>query len=105
MTRDQMTILSAKAIGLKAGYSNNFGGFSVGEPYSRGEYEWNPLCSDRDAMLLAVETGQAVFTGLPHDRPTYASSGNFSKKYRGDKAAAVRWVITRCAAEIGKSTQ
>lgn len=103
MTRDQMTILSAKAIGLKVGYSNNVGGFSVGEPYSRGEYEWNPLFSDCDAMQLAVATGQAVFTALPHDKPSYASSGNFTKKHGRDAQAAVRWVITRHAAEIGKA--
>lgn len=103
MTRDQMTILSAKAIGLKVGYSNNFGGLTVGEPYSRGEYEWNPLFSSSDALMLAAMTGQAIFIDLPHDRPTYASSGAFSKKHGKDKLDAVRWVITRYAAEIGKA--
>lgn len=44
--------LAAKAAGLKAQYSDNYGDFSLGEPYSHGEIRWNPLTDDGDAFRL-----------------------------------------------------
>ena len=52
MNDEELLTLAAKAAGIKAQYSDNYGDFSVGEPYSKGEVRWNPLISDEDAFRL-----------------------------------------------------
>lgn len=59
---------------------------------------WNPLTDDGDALRLATATGQAVFTGLPHEAPTYAISDHSREDFVADKDAAVRRAIVRAAA-------
>lgn len=59
---------------------------------------WRPLDDDGDALRLATATGQAVFTGLPHEAPTYAISDHSKEDFGMDKDAAVRRAIVRAAA-------
>jgi len=52
MNDDELLTLAAKAAEIKAQYSDNYGDFSIGEPYSRDEARWNPLKFDGDAFRL-----------------------------------------------------
>ena len=106
MTEDEITILSAKAVGLKVGYSNNFGGYSVGEPYSKGEYEWNPIFSDRDTMHLICEKKINVshgrdFVSATVFRPTIHIKLHVTDDL--DRDNQIKLAVATCAAEIGKS--
>lgn len=60
MTDQELLELAAKAVGIKAQYSDNFGDFSIGEPYSKGEVRWNPLDFDDDAFRLAAQLSLKV---------------------------------------------
>ena len=87
MTDIELTTLAAKAFG------NAPDGFS-------------PLTDDGDALRLAVKLGICLGPNFDGDR-AIADGGKFSQHravemFGGDKDAATRRAIVRCAAEIGK---
>lgn len=95
--------LAAKAAGLKVQYSDNWGDYSIGEPYSKGEKRWNPLTDDGDALRLAVSIQLLVNVG---DFMAYATDGEFKAEEMSDGQdiyEATRRCIVRAAAEIGRS--
>ncbi|MBA5069740.1 hypothetical protein [Pseudomonas aeruginosa] len=67
---------------------------------------WNPLTDDGDALRLAVKLGLILETDLDDSScsATDVSYDNYTVEEHGDcPNAAVRLVIVKCAAEIGKS--
>lgn len=60
MNDRELLELAAKAAGIEAQYSDNFGDFSIVEPYSMGEQRWNPLTDDGDAFRLAVSLSLVI---------------------------------------------
>lgn len=111
MTDDELLTLAARAAGLKAQYSSNWGDFSIGEPYSEEEVRWNPLEDDGDALRLGVRLGLMVdlFECANDSVEASFDDGDFSayctEPVGEDKAAATRRAIVRVAAEIGKAME
>lgn len=100
--------LAAKASGLKAQYSDNFGDFSIGEPYTKGEKQWNPLTEDGDALRLAVQLKLQITPGTYNKDEFTAFHSGLGEAIEHwsalqDENAATRRAIVRAAAEIGKS--
>lgn len=94
--------LAAKAYGARIEIPDDEDGVFVVREKDRNGFVWNPLKDDGDAFRLAVKTGQALFTGLPHESATYACSSRSRCDFDGDPAAANRRVVVMAAAEIGK---
>lgn len=110
-TDKELLILAAKAAGFEAQYSENFGDFSIGEPYSKNERRWNPLSFDGDALRLAVDLDMDVCLNKSREAVTawgcYGEVGLISKNenYGNDKHAATRRAIVRAAAAIGEQME
>ncbi|HBO4832905.1 TPA: hypothetical protein L4V12_004630 [Pseudomonas aeruginosa] len=71
-----------------------------------GPREWNPLTEDGDALRLAVRLGLILETDLDDSScsATDVFYDNYTVEEHGDcPNAAVRLVIVKCAAKIGKS--
>ncbi len=94
MQDDELLTLAARAAGLKAQYSNNWGDFSIGEPYSEEEVRWNPLEDDGDALRLAVKLNLLLGPEFSH----YLSLERFAHQDQDD-AFATRRAIVRAAAD------
>lgn len=105
--------LAAKSIGKTGQYSNNVGGFSFGEPYSREERSWNPLFDDGDAFRLAAD----LSLDIQYDCYPNNMNATCRKAFRvrvwgfqwfkedfdeGSKMGAIRRVIVQAAANIGR---
>lgn len=45
---------AAKVCGITLTYSNNYGDWSSGTPYSRNDQPWNPLIDERLAFRLMI---------------------------------------------------
>jgi hypothetical protein len=92
---------AARAAGYTGfGYSNNFGDYSLGEPYSRTEARWNPLTNDADAFRLMVDLKLEVAV---HETISGVINGNLiggSVHHDGDPRAATRRAIVLAAASI-----
>lgn len=117
MSDAELLKLAANAAGMEAQYSDNFGDFSIGKPYSKGEIRWNPLVDDGDAFRLAVGLGIEVHPDLSVGRMMTAfcirkdghliglneevlfEDEDFSEA--NDPLSAARLVIVRSAAKIG----
>ena len=106
---DALLPLAAKAIGLKVQYSNNWGDYSIGEPYSKNEQRWNPLEFDKDAFCLLVELEMTI--DFQQDSVSVFSKlfDRFDippciRHFGDDKKQNTRIAIVQCAAEIGKQT-
>jgi len=114
MTDRELLGLAAKAAGITAQYSNNFGDFSIGEPYSADERCWNPLDDDGDALRLAVALYLDVLyyrgfeevivqgEGTPDTPTTLGELLEVREPFGGDIASSTRRAIVRAAAEIGR---
>ena len=100
MNDRELLELAAKAAGLSVQYSDNFGDFSIGEPYSPGEIRWNALTDDGDALRLAVKTQLEISIFRDHVT-AYHRSGWCDELFRDDAYAATRRAIVRAAAAIG----
>jgi hypothetical protein len=115
MTDRELLELAAKAAGLR---------WSIGDLVWYNDMEgtyiknWNPLADDGDALRLSVRLGiDLTLHGATFTHPyahseiaaSYARNGDnwFEEEAREDKGidiyAAVRRVIVRAAAEIGKA--
>lgn len=115
MNDRELLELAAEAAGIKDfGYSQNFGGYTSGEPYSKDEYRWNPLQNDGDAFRLAVKLGLSVIqqSSISGPEPVSAASGfgvddfkRFSCKYDGGPLSATRRSIVLAAAEIARQSK
>lgn len=117
MNDQELLEMAAKAAGLKAQYSENYGGFSIGEPYSKGEFRWNPLDDDGDAFRLAFTLRLNIkFLGGFKQVQAARESDSNEKRYdlfgivgygpgtaRDPVIENARRAIVRAAAEIGKS--
>ena len=62
---------------------------------------WNPLRDDGDALRLAVKLG--INIQCKESGGGFISAGNYVESVNQDKDAAIRRVIVRAAAEIGKA--
>lgn len=112
VTDRELLELAAKAAGIKAKYSDNYGDFSVGEPYSCDEVRWNPLTDDADALRLAVKLGieihpdrqvSEVATAFCIYRGRQLVGLNTVEEFKDDEMAATRRAIVRAAAVIGRA--
>lgn len=114
MNDRELLELSAKAAGIKSQFSDNYGDFSIGEPYSRGEIRWNPLTIDGDALRLAVKLG--LYIDNEHEQSgvvtvswgcdsggEHLGSVEEDAPEGGDDCQATRRAIVRAAAEIGRA--
>lgn len=109
-TDKELVMLAAKAVGFMAQYSENFGDFSIGEPYSKNERRWNPLDFDGGALRLAVDLDMDVCLSTFKKEVTaflYCNGEIVSKTetFGADKHAATRRAIVRAAAAIGEDMQ
>jgi hypothetical protein len=95
---------AARAAGYTGfGYSNNFGDYSLGDPYSRTEARWNPLTNDADAFRLVVDLGvdlsiskkKKIVKAVNHKTECIIVSFKL-----GDKHAATRRAIVLAAAAM-----
>ena len=50
---DRLIIRAGESIGLRLTYSDNHGGWSRGEPYTKTDFEFNPILHNEDALELA----------------------------------------------------
>lgn len=103
---DELVLLAARSAGLKVQYSDNWGDFSIGEPYSRGEVRWNPLDFNDDAFQLMISLRLDIeFDGPSGLRVNYTDAQGrlctVEQLVLADPAADVRRGIVRAAAEIG----
>lgn len=93
---------AAEAAGYEEfGYSNNFGDFSLGEPYSANEVRWNPLKDDTDAFRLMVKLHLDVMTCSQQRGEIQvggAVSATIFQPVGDDPDAATRRAIVRAAA-------
>jgi len=96
------------AAGNGASYSENFGDFTTGIQRTRIEKRWNPLKDDGDALRLAVRIGIVVDAPrLSAISGSRLSAGHNDWTHGDDDGCcsdeqAVRYAITKVAAEIGK---
>ena len=91
---------AAKAYGIAGHYSEIHDGF-----YTVGDYLWNPLTDDGDALRLAVKLEIDVDHMLGEVATICTNLKNMDfvyEDYRDDPYAATRRAIVRAAAEIGK---
>lgn len=95
--------LAAKACGIRLEWDGHPDQWQPMYYEGKTYHSWNPLEDDGDAFRLAVKTGQALFTGLPHDAATYACSSRSIFDFEGDSVAANRRVVVMAAAEIGSA--
>lgn len=103
-TNKELLALAAKAAGYSPAVVTDDGVVIL-----RGvRVKWNPLEDDGDAMRLAVALRMALSCGS-HLRRCWAEHekvGAFFGQwelFNGDENKAMRYAITRCAAEIGKA--
>lgn len=73
-----------------------------GVPHRFGGGYWNPLTSDADAFRLLVDCGMSVHVQRDTVIAKLRRDGVVEKIVNGDKHAAARLAIVRCAAEIGR---
>jgi hypothetical protein len=103
---ERTLLLAAKAAGVKIQWSNNFGDFTIGEPYSRGEVRWNPREDDGDAMrLLCIvwkfKSAQGVDFWRSGPVKLLAAFNELFAALAAGEPAKVRHAIVAVAAEIG----
>lgn len=108
MNDKELLQLAAKACG-SLHYEDGLGLWIVIESDGgRGKW-WNPLADDGDALRLAVALDIDVLRNV-HETTAVHDCGDIdsnwkSEKDGGDKYAATRRAIVRCAAEIGRQMQ
>jgi hypothetical protein len=110
MNDRELLEMAAKAAGIKAQYSDNWGDFSIGQPYSPGEIRWNPLTDDGDALRLAVKLHMSVDTFVGGCEVGYDDMKGGQGYLRQDDGPdgdmhdneVVRRAIVRAAAEMGR---
>lgn len=100
MEDDQLLMFAAKASGLSVQFSNNYGDFSIGKPYSREEVRWNPLDDDGDALRLAVKLGIGI--NFYPDSDSVAANIGHDEIIAEMDDFGTRRAIVRVAAEIGR---
>lgn len=107
MTDRELLELAAKAAGLRIEYwaADNF---PVVLDEKGRKYGWNPLVFDSDALRLAVALRDyglilSLATGAQLEVMAKELEAPFEDFENNDPCAATRRVITRAAAEIGKS--
>lgn len=120
MNDRELLEMAAKAAGIKAQFSDNYGDFSIGEPYSRGEIRWNPLTDDGDSLRLAVKLQLTICNehisegvsycvasgyGIDSESPSFpeVDSGENEPEIIPDDYAATRRAIVMAAAQLGRS--
>jgi len=95
MTDEELLDSAAKAVGYVL--------LSNGQAYSQdtGNFDWNPLTDDGDALRLAVYLFRDIHFWYFDNS---VSVGNERRVVCGDDpCAATRLAIVRAAAEVGKS--
>lgn len=105
MTADnELLEMAGKAAGLKVQYSNNFGDFSIGEPYSHGEIRWNPLTDDGDALRLMVKLKMCIYRTDAYLSARTSGGDQIEFIEMGeDPGVLTRRAIVREAARIGRA--
>ena len=110
MTDRELLEAAAKAAGVRhIEYTNDYdgkNGLVMCDEVGRHQNDWNPLNDDGDALRLAVKLGICIGPNFDGDR-AIADGGEFSQHYvfemfGGDKDAATRRAIVRCAAAMAK---
>jgi len=106
MSDGELLLLAAAAAGIKVQYSDNFGDYSIGEPYSKGEQRWNPLTSDKDAFrLMASLRIYLVYPDFEACGDTVLAKSPEVSKFVAEapiNREGCRRVIVEVAAEIGR---
>lgn len=111
MTDGELLSLAAKAAGYQI-LSFQHGKVNCKVVGERGNFHWNPLTDDGDALRLAVKLGIAVGPESPDVigkslcRASWENRTHSLGEYgEGDPYAATRRAIVRAAAEIGKTVE
>jgi hypothetical protein len=106
MTDRELLELAAKAAGVDGNYFHSDNPIHCGIYQARGEYYWNPLVSDSEALRLAVKLGmRGIFEiGVSiQSNKAYAYNGDDAVREvlnDGDPLAATRRAIVRAAAQM-----
>ena len=103
--RRKLLEFAAKASGKQLVYCEAWRGMAKYDEHEKFyEYEtyWNPLCNDRDALLLMADCNLEVVFGHESITVRHASGFKIIRTFDDDPCAAFRLAITRAAAEIGK---
>jgi hypothetical protein len=102
MTDRELLELAAKAVGNGAQWDCEERGMMILTPDKRDVCTWNPLTDNDDAFRLAIDMC------LPLDLEDFSAQVyplDIYEDYGTDKYEAVRRLIVRAAAEIGKRQQ
>lgn len=106
-TDRELLELAAKAAGIDGRYFHSDNPIHCGIYQARGEYYWNPLISDSEALRLAVKLG--IGLGFDMQNMTLTAYAQHTADYwdedvsDSDPYAATRRAIVRAAAEVGRS--
>lgn len=107
MDERRMLELAAKAAGIEGSYFHSDNPIHCGIYQARGEYYWNPLISDSEALRL----GATLTMSLQYRKVVGSGTGEVAAQigdchavegYRDDYMAATRRCIVRAAAAIGE---
>lgn len=89
---------AARAAGIEGAYFESDNPIHRGIYQARGEYYWNPLISDSEALRLAVKLDIDIEF---HSGCAVAwSNDRFEERFGSDPMAATRRAIVRAAASI-----
>jgi hypothetical protein len=105
MSDRELLELAARAAGIDGAYFHSDNPIHCGIYQPRGEYYWNPLISDSEALRLAVKLRISI-TMSKYGR-VVCRAGEWTRSiepYGDDPQAAVRRAITCAAAAISKAT-
>ena len=96
--------LAAKALGYDVSRDAHIpsGGLWISEVIS-GDFEWNPIANDGDALRLALTLNILVGVGQVWTAGSQKYGAMFDGYSEGELFKATRLAIVRAAAEIGES--
>lgn len=99
MSDRELLELAAKAAGIEGRFF--YSTITQGIYQARGEYYWNPLESDSEALRLAVKLGLVIDSGdeVAH---VYKNDQGVCETYGDDRMAATRRCIVRAAAALAQ---
>ena len=104
MSDRELLEMAAKAAGIEGSYFHSDNPIHCGIYQARGEYYWNPLISDSEALRLAVKLKLGVIQWSDGVSSTHGkTNAEYCEPYGSDPLAATRRAIVRAAAAIGSA--
>lgn len=107
MTDRELLERAAKAAGIEGAFFDSENPIHRGIYQARGEYYWNPLVSDSEALRLAAKLHMRVRIQKWGSTVVdcSASTGQKAELHKADVMAATRRAIVRCAASTQRDAQ